>query len=401
MKIIADLHMHSRFSRATSKFLNIENLEKWAKIKGVNLLGTGDFTHPEWFKELKENLKEEDGILRTKNNFPFILQTEICLMYSQNNKGRRVHIVILSPSFEVTQQINDYLGKKGRLDYDGRPIFNLTCPELTENLMSISKEIEIIPAHAWTPWFGIFGSMSGFDSMEEAFQDKTNYIHSFETGMSSDPEMNWRLSKLDKYSIVSFSDSHSFWPWRLGREATAFEMKEINYQNLISSIRNKEIAFTLETSPSYGKYHFDGHRQCNFSCSPEEAAKLKNICPVCKRLLTIGVLHRVNELADREEGFRPKDAKDFKSILPLSEIIAMSMKVPLESKKVMDKYNEMIKNNSELDILIEMPVEKLTTFADDQLIRLILFNRHGKIKVKPGYDGEYGIPMMEEQKRLF
>lgn len=399
MKVIADLHMHSRFSRATSKFLDIENLEKWAMIKGINLLGTGDFTHPAWFKELKENLHEENGIMMTKNNFPFVFQTEICLMYSQDNKGRRVHLVILSPSLEVTQQINTYLGKKGRLDYDGRPIFNITCPELAESLMSISKEIEIIPAHAWTPWFGIFGSMSGFDSMEEAFKDKTNYIHAFETGMSSDPEMNWRLSKLDKYSIVSFSDSHSFWPWRLGREATAFEMKELNYKNLVDAIRNNKIEFTIETSPSYGKYHFDGHRHCNFSCSPEEAAKLNNICPVCRKPLTIGVLHRVNELADRDEGFRPNDAKEFKSVLPLSELIAMSMKAPLESKKVMDRYNELIKNNSELDILIEMPVEQLTKLADDRLIGLILFNRHGRIKVKPGYDGEYGIPMLEEQKQ--
>lgn len=401
MRITADFHIHSRFSRATSKYLTIENLEKWARIKGLDVLGTGDFTHPEWFKELKENLHEEEGILKTKTGFHFIPQTEVSLIYSQDGKGRRVHLIILAPDFEVVRQINDYLIKKGRLDYDGRPIFNIACPQLAEDLMSISKEIEIIPAHAWTPWFGVFGSMSGFDSMEEAFQDKVKYIHSFETGMSSDPEMNWRLSKLDKYSILSFSDSHSFWPWRLGREATIFELNKLSYKEIIDSIRNKKIALTLETSPSYGKYHFDGHRLCNFSCSPEEAKKRNNICPVCKKPLTIGVMHRVEELADRQEGFKPKDAVGFKSILPLAELIASARKSPLESKKVMDEYNKISHGNSELKILLEMPAEQLARIADDRLARMIIFNRNGKIKIKPGFDGVYGEPVFEEQARLF
>jgi uncharacterized protein (TIGR00375 family) len=401
MRITADFHIHSRFSRATSKYLTIENLEKWARIKGLDVLGTGDFTHPEWFKELKENLHEEEGILKTKTGFHFIPQTEVSLIYSQDGKGRRVHLIILAPDFEVVRQINDYLIKKGRLDYDGRPIFNIACPQLAEDLMSISKEIEIIPAHAWTPWFGVFGSMSGFDSMEEAFQDKVKYIHSFETGMSSDPEMNWRLSKLDKYSILSFSDSHSFWPWRLGREATIFELNKLSYKEIIDSIRNKKIALTLETSPSYGKYHFDGHRLCNFSCSPEEAKKRDNICPVCKKPLTIGVMHRVEELADRQEGFKPKDATGFKSILPLAELIASARKSPLESKKVMDEYNKISQGNSELKILLEMPAEQLARITDDRLAMLIIFNRNGKIKIKPGFDGVYGEPVFEEQARLF
>jgi uncharacterized protein (TIGR00375 family) len=243
--------------------------------------------------------------------------------------------------------------------------------------------------------------MSGFDSMEEAFKDQVKNIHAFETGMSSDPEMNWRLSKLDKFSIVSFSDSHSFWPWRLGREATAFDIKKLSYKEIIHAIRENKIEFTIETSPSYGKYHFDGHRSCKFSCSPKEAAKLNNICPVCKKPLTIGVLDRVEKLADRPGGFRPKNAKDFKSILPLSELIAVLRKWPLESKKVMAEYEKIVNASSEFKILLETSSEDLSSITDDKLAKLIMLNRVGKIKVKPGYDGVYGVLEIEEQKKLF
>ncbi|MBI2671003.1 DNA helicase UvrD, partial [Candidatus Woesearchaeota archaeon] len=323
MKIITDFQIHSRFARATSKDITIENLEKWARIKGLNLLGTGDFQHPKWFDEINENLEEDsNGILWSKTKFPFFWQTEISLMYTQDGKGRRIHHLILAPNKDIAGQIIEALGRKGRLDYDGRPIFGFSSIELVDMMMSISKEIEIIPAHVWTPYFGLFGSITGFDSVEECFKEKSKYIHAIETGMSSTPDMNWMISSLDKYALVSNSDMHSHWPWRLGREANIFDIK-LSYKNIINAIRTRKgFIETIETDPNYGKYHYDGHRNCNFSCSPEESRKLKNICPVCNKPLTIGVLNRVEQLADREYGFMPKDAVLFKKIIPLSELIA-------------------------------------------------------------------------------
>lgn len=390
MEFFSDLHIHSRFSRACSSQITINNLEKWAKIKGLNLLGTGDFTHQNWFKELNQ-LTEESGLLKTKTNFPFLWQVEISLMYSEG-KSRKVHLIILAPSREIVLQINDYLKTKGRLDYDGRPIFNIPCPELTEKLMEISKDIEIIPAHAWTPWFGIFGSVTGFNSIKEAFKEKSKFIHSFETGMSSNPEMNWCLSELDKYAIVSFSDAHSFWPFRLGREATVFNVKNLNYKEIINSIRNKKIEFTIETLPSYGKYHYDGHRLCNFSCSPQKSKQLKNICPVCKKPLTIGVLNRVEELADRPKGFEPKDAVPFKSLIPLQELISYAYNVKqINSKTVFDVYNKLIQTfKNEFNVLLNITEEKLNNIIDKKITEIIIKNRENKLNVRPGYDGVYG-----------
>ena len=402
MQIIADLHVHSRFSRATSHELTIENLEKWAKIKGVNLLGTGDFTHPTWLQEIKDNLNEEDGILKTVNNFPFILQTEISLMYSQAEKGRRVHIVILAPNLETVEQINSYFSKKGRLDYDGRPIFGLNVIEVTESLKSISKDIEIIPAHIWTPWFGLLGSKSGFDSFEEAFEDQSKNIYALETGLSSDPKMNWRLSKLDKYTITSSSDLHSFWPWRMGREDTIFNLSKLNYKNIINAIRTKKgYAGTIEVNPAYGKYHFDGHRFCKFSCSPKEAIeKYNNRCPVCSKPLTIGVEHRVEELADRPEDFKPKNAAPFKTLLPLHEILSKVLNSAMATKKVWQEYNKLIDFfKNEFNILLNIPVEDLRKVTTEKITSAILKNRQEKIKVKPGFDGEYGEAIIETEKQ--
>lgn len=403
MKIISDLHIHSRFSRATSAQLNIENLEKYAKIKGLNLLGTGDFTHPEWLKELKDKLKEDEtGILRTKTNFPFMLQTEISLIYTQENKGRRVHLVILARNLDIVNQVTDYLKKIGRVDYDGRPIFNKSCIEVTEALKNIDNEIEIIPAHAWTPWFSLFGSMSGFDSVEECFKDQTKHIHALETGLSSNPTMNWRLSQLDKYALVSFSDLHSFWPWRIGREATIFELKELAYKGIINALRTKEgLSGTIEVDPNYGKYHFDGHRNCKICMNPKDSIKIKNICPKCRRPLTIGVLHRVEELADREEGFKPKGAKPFHSLIPLSEIISALAGSPLASKKTWEIYHILInKFQNEFNILLEAKQEELTKIVDERIAEAIIKNREGKMTIQPGFDGEYGKPLFSKKDKI-
>jgi len=396
MRIISDLHIHSRFSRACSKQITISNLEKWARVKGVNLLGTGDFTHPLWLKELKNELNFDNGVLKTKSGFPFILQSEISLIYSQDGKGRRIHNVFLAPNFEVVDQIVEKLLKIGRIDYDGRPIFGINCVEFVEMMREISKDIEIIPAHIWTPWFSLFGSKSGFDKIEDCFKDQTKHIHALETGLSSDPEMNRRVSSLDKYNLVSFSDMHSFWPWRIGREATIFDT-ELNYDKIINAIRTKEgLKGTIEVDPSYGKYHFDGHRLCKISLDPKDAIRKDNICPKCSRKLTIGVLHRVEELADREKG--PEDY--FKTLIPLSELIASYFGTSVSSKKVEQIHFKLMNLfKSEFNVLLDISYEDLKKVVDEKLAELIIKNRENKLEVIPGYDGEYGKLVFEKKKQ--
>lgn len=401
MSIIADLHIHSRFSRATSTELNIENLQKYALIKGVDLLGTGDFTHPEWIKEIKQKLHDDGtGILRTKEGFPFVLQGEISLIYTQDNSGRKVHLVLLAPSLEVVSQITEYLKKRGRVDYDGRPIFGIPCPDFVEAMMQIDKDIEIIPAHIWTPWFGLFGSNSGFDSVKDCFKDQTHNIHALETGLSSDPAMNWRLSQLDSYSLVSSSDSHSYWPWRIGREATVFDIK-LTYDNLINAIRTKQgLAGTVEVDPCYGKYHYTGHRNCGVCLNPKQAIKLKDICPNCGRKLTVGVLERVEELADRPDGYKPNNAKPFMRLIPLSEILAALLGKAVATQAVWKEYNNLITNlKSEMNILTAVDEKELRKYTDARIAEAIIKNRNGQIEIKPGYDGEYGVPIFSEEER--
>jgi uncharacterized protein (TIGR00375 family) len=402
MRVFADLHIHGRYSQATSDDLTFPNLEKWARVKGMTLLGTGDFTHPKWIQHIKEELTEnDDGILTTKTGFPFILQTEISLIYSQGGRGRRVHNVVLAPNLDVVKQITEYLLKHGRIDYDGRPIFKIPCPEFTESLKEISNDIEIIPAHIWTPWFAMFGSMSGFDSVKDCFLDQEKNIHSFETGLSSDPPMNWRLSQLDKYSILSSSDLHSFWPWRIGREATIFDI-DLSYKNLIKAIRTKDGLFgTIEVDPNLGKYHYTGHRNCNVCLSPSESKKVNDMCPVCKKPLTVGVLQRVEELADRAEGYMPKDAKKFYSLIPLSEIISQLLGKAIATKSVWKEFDALTGAfGSELNILMNVPKEELMKHTDEKIAEAIVKIRSGKIKMTPGYDGEYGHPVFDENEAV-
>jgi uncharacterized protein (TIGR00375 family) len=401
-RIFADLHIHSRFSRACSKDITIENLEKWARIKGIGLLGTGDFTHPLWIKELKEKLNEKDGILYSKSGFKFLLTGEISLMYTQG-RGRRVHLVLLIPNFKTADKINEYFDGKGRRDYDGRPIFKISCEQFVKDMKEISEDIEIIPAHIWTPYFGVLGSKSGFDTLKEAFGTQEKHIHAIETGMSSDPEMNWHLSELNNRTLVSFSDSHSFWPWRIGREATIFEKIE-SFQDVIKGIRENTILGTIETDPGYGIYHYDGHMDCNFSSSPEETKKLNGICPICNKSLTIGVASRVSEIEDQiiEEN---RKRKKYYTLLPLHELIAFSKGSTLASKKTWETYNKIIeKFGNEFNVLLDVSKEELLDILSDnlKLVQLILDNREGKIKVKPGYDGKYGeLVEGEKQAKLF
>lgn len=401
MRVIADLHMHSKYSRATSRELTIPNMEKFARIKGVNLLGTGDFQHPRWLKEIKEVLKEDGtGILKTQSGFPFVLQSEISLMYSQGGKGRRVHNVILAPSFAVTDQVQEFLARRGRIDYDGRPIFKMNCIEFVAELKRISERIEIIPAHIWTPWFSLYGSKSGFNSIKDAFGDQLKHIHAIETGLSSDPPMNWKLSELDGMSILSFSDSHSYWPWRIGREATMFNFENLTYDNLIKAIRTKEgLLGTIEVDPSYGKYHYDGHRNCRICWDPAKSRAANNICPVCRRPLTIGVLNRVEELADREEGYVPAQVKPYHTLLPLSEIISKVKDLGIATQGTWRAYYRLIgRDSNEIDVLMNMPLGEIERRSDKRTAQAIMGSREGLLTIKPGYDGQYGEFILDESK---
>ncbi len=400
MKVIADLHIHSRFSRACSKQTNIANLEKYARLKGIGLLGTGDFQHPKWGPELKQELSEipGTGVYQTKTGYPFIYQTEISLVYTDGGKGRRVHHVVLAPSRDVVEQITEALGKKGRLDYDGRPIFNISSADFVAMLQSISPDIEVIPAHAWTPWFGVFGDKSGYDHLKDCFHDQARHIHAIETGLSSDPSMNWRLSELDGINLVSFSDMHSFWPWRIGREATAFDAKELTYKDILKAIRTGEgLAETIEFFPEEGKYHFDGHRNCGVVMSPKESLAAKKTCPKCKNPLTIGVASRVEQLADRPEGSKAPNAKPYRNLIPLSELISAGIGSPVASKAAFKIYYDIVgKFGNELNVLLDAPEEELRKAADAKVVDLIMRNRNQKIKFHPGYDGEYGHPIFDE-----
>jgi uncharacterized protein (TIGR00375 family) len=403
--IIADLHIHSRFSRATSKNLDLANLVKWARVKGVSLLGTGDISHEKWLSEIREKLSEKNGIYYysdEKGKFPFILSGEISLVFTQGGKGRRVHLVYLVPNLEANDKINKFLDSKGRRDYDGRPIFSISCEDFVKILMDIDSRIEVIPAHVWTPWFGVFGSESGFDSLKDAFASQWNNVHAIETGMSSDPEMNWKIKELEEKAIVSFSDAHSFWPWRLGREATIFNKPksgEISYDLIIDQIRNKTFKSTIETEPGYGKYHWDGHRICNFSCSPKQTQEIGGICPVCKKELIIGVENRVEKLTNNKGV--PKNAKHYFKILPLHELIAFYLKTKVESKKTWAIYDKLIgKFNNEINILLRVDKNVLTAYLANEKLEglgdLIIDNRIANLKVKPGYDGVYGQLVSKE-----
>ncbi|MBS7647491.1 MAG: endonuclease Q family protein [Candidatus Bathyarchaeia archaeon] len=410
MRVIADLHIHGRYSRATSQSMRVEEIARFAKIKGLNLVGTGDFTHPKWLKELQETLIQDgnSGLYKIAGNpdFPvyFMITTEVSTIFTFEGEVKKIHHVILTPSIETATQINERLAKYGDLAADGRPTLDISAPELVEEVMKVSSDNMVFPAHAWTPWFSIFGAFSGFNSVEDCYQDMTKHIYALETGLSSDPPMNWRLSKLDRFTLVSNSDSHSYWPWRMGREANVFEVEKPSYQEIIDAIRKKDktrFKFTIETDPAYGKYHWTGHRNCRVSLPPKEAIKLGNICPVCRKKLTKGVEQRVEELADRPEGFIPDNAIGYMHLLPLSEIIATAIGVDSPStQQVWSIYNKLIeKFGDEYRVLIDAPKQALKEAADQKIAEAIIRVREGKIKVIPGYDGVYGHPIIFDEEK--
>lgn len=406
IKVIADLHIHSRYSRATSEKMNIKDITKFAQIKGLNLIGTGDFTHPEWFKELESLLieAEEDGLyIPTYNpdsHVRYAITGEVSTVFVFKTKIKKIHHVILTPSLETADQIKDRLARYGNLKADGRPLLDMTAPQLVEEVIGVSKDNLVIPAHVWTPWFGLFGAFSGFNRIEDCYQDMSRHIYALETGLSSDPPMNWRLSALDKFTLVSNSDSHSSWPWRLGREANVFELNRFNYHEVVDAIRKKDpnrLRFTIETNPSYGKYHWTGHRNCGVSLSPTEAIKFGNRCPVCGRNLTKGVEQRVEELADRPSGFKPQSVPGYRHLLPLSEIIATVLGVTYPGvKRVWSIYNRLItKFGDEYSVLLEGSLEDISRLTDPSIAKAIVDVREAKVKVIPGYDGVYGQLVFE------
>ncbi|MCX6767833.1 MAG: endonuclease Q family protein [Candidatus Micrarchaeota archaeon] len=405
MPLFADLHIHSRYSRAVSESMDLEHVSAGARLKGLGLMGTGDFTHPAWFKELKEKLveKNDTGLyaLREEENAPnpvlFMLTAEVSTIISTPKGVKKVHHVVHAPSLDAVAQLNDVYAKMGDLSVDGRPTLGRCSPaHFAEATFQACRDAVIVPAHAWTPWFAVFGSMSGYNSLEEAYEDQAPRIFAIETGMSSDPAMNWRISALDRVALLSNSDAHSPHPWRLGRECNVFELKRTSYGELFDAVKKKDprrFVYTIEVDPGYGKYHFDGHRNCGFSSPPGETRKINGICPVCRRPLTIGVLNRVEQLADRPEGFAPPGATPFKTILPLHELLAAVFGVQLASKKVMEEGEKLTRAfGSELNLLLNVPRDSLSGETDDKIKDVILLNREGKVKVKPGYDGEYGVP---------
>jgi len=417
MHYICDFHIHSKYSRATARDTDIESLERWATTKGVSVLGTADFTHPLWLKELQERLEPaEEGLYKLRDqqsNVRFILTSEVSCIYSKHGKLRKIHLIIFAPSFKVVEKINTQLSWSGNLGSDGRPILGMDSKEVLKIMLNSSPECLMVPAHVWTPWFSLFGSRSGFDSLEECFEELSPHISTLETGLSSDPAMNWRLSALDKYTLISNSDSHS--PAKIGREANVLEGENLNYHSIIQAIKPSQdrfpspkdslnLIFTIEFFPEEGKYHYDGHRLCQIRLSPAERKKYGGLCPNCGRPVTIGVLSRVDALADREEGFTPQKVHPFKKIVPLTEIISeVFSQATVNSKIVNEEYQRLINHfGNEFEILLNTPIEEIIKISPKvgQGIEKV---RKGDIKIVPGYDGEYGkvqIFNKEEEKKL-
>ncbi|MCX7941357.1 MAG: endonuclease Q family protein [Endomicrobia bacterium] len=395
MKIISDFHIHSRYSRATSKDMNIPELARWAKFKGIGLLGSGDFTHPGWLQELKTYLKQVSEYTYEYDGVRFILTGEVSNIFYRDGKNYRVHNIIFMPSFDSVEQLNKKLQNYGELVSDGRPLLSLDCISLVEIVYSVTDKALIIPAHAWTPHFSIFGSLSGFDSIEECFGKYTNLIKSIETGLSSDPKMNWRLSKLDSITLVSNSDAHS--PQNLGREANVFEISDNcqdMYTEVMEIIKTKDVRkflYTIEFYPEEGKYHYDGHRNCKVCWSPKETKQNKGICPICGKKVTIGVLNRVDQLADRDENIVPDSVIQYRNVIPLMEIIADALGSGKGTQKTLNEYLYIVTQVApEFEILLDLSEEELRRKINPRIAEGVIKVRKDEVDIFPGYDGEYG-----------
>ena len=409
MKFLADFHIHSKFSRATSRGMILDTLAYWAKIKGIQLLATGDFTHPEWLFLIREKLEPTgNGLFKLKNiitpenehlrsfspsadDVSFILSTEISFIYSKKEKVRKIHILLLAPDFESVDKLNRKLSGLGNLRSDGRPILGMDAKNFVKIVADLCPNCVVIPSHIWTPWFSLFGANSGFDSIEECFEEMTPFIFALETGLSSDPPMNWRLSCLDQYALVSNSDAHS--PSRIGREANVFNT-DFSYNGIVEAIKRQDpekFLYTIEFFPEEGKYHFDGHRKCGVVFSRRETLQHRNICPECGKKLTVGVMHRVEELADRDQGDAHPPKIPYKNLIPLNEIIAQALDKTAECKSVWDIYFRFIHEfENEHKILTEFPIQELRRVTPEKVGSGVERMRKGDVKIEPGHDGTYG-----------
>lgn len=407
MNFYADLHVHSKYSRTTSRDADLEHFAIWAGKKGLTVVGTGDFTHPAWLSELKEKLvPAEPGFFRLKNEIPlvgaalrrdnqpiatrFILQVEISTIYKRAGRTRKVHHIVFVPGFEQADRLVEKLSRIGNIKSDGRPILGLNSRDLLEIVLECGEDCFLIPAHIWTPWFSVLGSKSGFDSIEECYGDLSKHIFALETGLSSDPPMNWKLSKLDRYRLVSNSDCHS--PAKLAREACAFDT-DMNYFAIRDALKTgKGYAGTIEFFPEEGKYYVDGHRKCGVRLLPAETRKNKGLCPVCGKPVTVGVLNRVEELADRPEGKQPKEAAPFRSFVPLAEILSEILEAGAASKRVQNAYEMLISRiGPELFILEHAGIDEIERNDPARLAEAIARMREGRVIREAGYDGEYGM----------
>jgi uncharacterized protein (TIGR00375 family) len=403
MRVVADLHLHSRFSRGTSPRLDLPTLARAARLKGVGLLGTGDFTHPAWAAELERGLVPAGSGVYTYGRTSFLLTGEVSAVWTEGGRGRKAHLLLLVPSLEAGEKVRRALGCLGRLDADGRPVFGVSARTLAVVVWGAEPGAVVIPAHVWTPWFSVFGSRSGFDSLEACFGDLCERIFAVETGLSSDPPMNRRVSSLDRLALVSFSDAHS--PGTIAREATLFDLPEVSFPALVAALRSRDprrLLGTIEFFPEEGKYHFDGHRACGVALSPAESRARKNLCPACGRPLTLGVLHRVEDLADREEGAGPVDS--FRHLVPLGEVLAQALGVGTGTKRVAGEYGRLVECfGSELAVLLDASDEDLADAASGRVLEAILTARRGEVRVEPGYDGVFGkvrIAFAEEEEDL-